>query len=163
MIPPCHQGIIIISQLNATDNQPLCICSSGSFKTSMDTYNLAIPTGALKQEPARMMLSHYLSGISLFLSLIVKRCKYRVPKPLEPQHSIFLPRLDLCNQWDYTSVHPATVQTEEGELSDPEPMVFFYAIDLTPAEADSQPYKPQALAIKPEPINCKYNVYTTES
>ena len=111
-------------------------------------------------EPVRMMLSHYLSGISFIdLKKYVKVTK----KTCRSLTSIFLPRLDLCNQWDYTSVNPATVQTEEGELSDPEPVVFFYAIDLTPAEPESQPYKPQALAIKPEPINCKYNVYTTES
>jgi len=72
-------------------------------------------------------------------------------------------RLDLCNQWDYTSVKPSAVEHEDGKVGEPEPVVFFYAIDTKPREPGMQPYKPVKLATKPEPINCTYNVFKTES
>jgi len=53
--------------------------------------------------------------------------------------------------------------TEEGEVSEPEPMVFFYAIDSTTRECGEEPYGPVELASKPEPITCSYNVYTKDS
>jgi len=72
-------------------------------------------------------------------------------------------RLDLCNQWDHTSVAPSAVEAEDGKVSSPEPVVFFYAIDTKPREPGMQPYRPVKLATKPEPITCSYNVFKTDS
>ena len=58
---------------------------------------------------------------------------------------------------------PTAVEAEDGEVSSPEPVVFFYAIDTKPREPGMQPYRPVKLATKPEPITCSYNVHKTDS